>query len=369
MNEILKTLPRWLLWEIGIPLTVLNIWLLFKVFESFQSLLTILITATVLSFLLDFLVKQLQQRGLKRGVSVLLIVFAALGLLATFSLTLVPLLITQLSALVQELPGLLEASSERFNAIDFWLDRRRIPLDLSALAIQVAQTLPQELTQLPDQLLDVVLNVADQVISVLFVGILTIYLLLHGKAFWTGIFQWLPAPWVKVTQQGLREQFENYFVGQATLAALMAGILTLEFYLLGVPFWLVFGLGIGLLVLVPFGDTVGFVVVSVLVGFQDPWLGIEVLLASLLTDQVIDNAIAPRLLGELVGLNPVWILLSLFLGAKLAGVVGLFIAVPVAGTVNYILDQVRSGPDSQRRDTGIPADGKTLAIPSSIGID
>ncbi|NJL45576.1 MAG: AI-2E family transporter [Leptolyngbyaceae cyanobacterium SM2_3_12] len=233
MNETLKALPRWLLWEVGIPLTVLNIWLLFKVFESFQSLLTILIGATVLSFLLDFLVKQLQQRGIRRGVSVLLIGGGALGLVAMVSLTLGPLLITQLSALIQALPSLLEASSQRFEAVDFWLDRRQIPLDLSALATQVAQTLPEEITQLPDRLLEVVLNVADQVLTVLFTGVLTIYLLLHGKAFWAGILQWLPDPWAEILHQGLREQFQNYFVGQATLAALMAGLLSLAFYGLG----------------------------------------------------------------------------------------------------------------------------------------
>lgn len=342
MNETLRNLPRWLVWELVIPLTVLNGWLLFKVFESFQSLLTLLIAATVLSFLLNFLVEQLQQRGLSRGVSVLLIVVGALGTLAVFSLTLVPVLITQLSALVHQLPDILETGSEQFEELDAWLDVRQIPLDLSALAAQLAQLLPDELTQLPDQLLDFVVGVADQILNLVITGVLTIYLLLHGDTFWEGIFQWLPDPWGKVVQQALREQFQNYFVGQATLAALMGGLLTLAFYLLGIPFWLVFGLGIGVLVLIPFGDTVGFILVALFVSFKHIWLGGEVLLASVVTDQIIDNAIAPRILGQLVGLNPVWILISLLVGAKLAGVLGLFIAVPMAGTGRQILQHVRT---------------------------
>ncbi|NJL45575.1 MAG: AI-2E family transporter [Leptolyngbyaceae cyanobacterium SM2_3_12] len=100
--------------------------------------------------------------------------------------------------------------------------------------------------------------------------------------------------------------------------------------------------------LIPFGDTVGFVLVSLLVGCQNPWLGLEVLLVCLVIDQVTDNAIAPRLLGELVGLNPVWILLSLLLGAKLAGILGVFVAVPLAGTVKYVLDEVKAARDENR---------------------
>ncbi|MCZ8057243.1 MAG: AI-2E family transporter, partial [Microcystis sp. LE19-12.2C] len=52
--------------------------------------------------------------------------------------------------------------------------------------------------------------------------------------------------------------------------------------------------------------------------------------------------IAPRLMGGMIGLNPVWIILSLFIGGKVAGILGLLIAVPIASVLKSTIDIIRS---------------------------
>ncbi|NJR46046.1 MAG: AI-2E family transporter, partial [Hyellaceae cyanobacterium CSU_1_1] len=54
------------------------------------------------------------------------------------------------------------------------------------------------------------------------------------------------------------------------------------------------------------------------------------------------SAIAPRIFGDLVGLNPVWIIISLLLGAKLGGVLGLILAVPLAGAIKRFANNLRT---------------------------
>ena len=66
--------------------------------------------------------------------------------------------------------------------------------------------------------------------------------------------------------------------------------------------------------------------------------------ACLIVDQLIDNIFAPRILGDAVGLNPIWILLSLLVGAQLEGVVGAVIAVPLAGSIKQIIDSLEAKP-------------------------
>ncbi len=88
--------------------------------------------------------------------------------------------------------------------------------------------------------------------------------------------------------------------------------------------------------LIPFGGATGISIVSLLMAFQNFWLGIKVLLVASLIDQAIGNIIAPRILGEIIGLNPVWVLVSLLLGAKVGGLLGLLIAVPIAGCIKSI---------------------------------
>lgn len=343
----LSQLPRWLAVALASPLIALNLWLLGLIFHQFQSLLTTLTVAALLAFLLDYPIRYLQQKGVKRVLAILGIATAALLAVGLFIFTLSPILIHQLKELATRLPTWIESSSEQLEAVDNWLVAQHIPLDLTSLSTQVKIFLPTELTMLPDQVLSSFLGLADRVIEVLLTTALTLYFLLYGKDFWAGLLEWLPQPAGSRIQQAARQQFQNYFVGQATIAALMAVILSVAFYLLKIPFWLVYGLGIGVMVLIPFGDFLGMFVVTLLVSLQNIWLGGEVLAIALLTDQIIDNAVAPRLIGDLVGLNPIWVVISLLVGAQLGGVVGLLIAVPLTGTFKSIASSYKKTPEGE----------------------
>lgn len=341
MSEIplpLKKLPRWLVWEIVLPLTALNGWVLYRIFQIFRTPMTLLIAATLLAFLLSHPVEVLHKRGLGRGLSALVIFLLAVGAIGMSAIALTPILLTQLQELASNLPQWLESGGEQFQVLDQWLTTHRIPLDTSVLAARLADLLPEELGQFPDTLLELVVGAADSLIEVLITAVLTLYLLLHGQEFWNGLLRWLPGDFGDQVRVAMRDQFKNYFVGQAVIAALMASLLTTVFFLLKIPFWLVLGLGIGSLVVIPFGDIVGIGLASLVMSFQNPWLGGEVLLVALIVDQLVDNGVAPRILGNLIGLNPVWVILSLLLGAQFGGVLGIVIAVPLAGSVKRILD-------------------------------
>lgn len=182
----------------------------------------------------------------------------------------------------------------------------------------------------------------DSSLELLITVVLTFYLLVHGESFWSGIWQWLPNNWGDRIQSSLKQSFQNYFIGQAAIALLMSLAITTAFLLLRVPFGLLFGLGIGVLVLIPLGDIFGIVSVSLLTGLKSVWLGAEVLVVATIIDQGLDQAIAPRIFGDLVGLNPVWIIISLLLGAKLGGVLGLILAVPLAGAIKRFANNLRT---------------------------
>jgi predicted PurR-regulated permease PerM len=154
-------------------------------------------------------------------------------------------------------------------------------------------------------------------------------------------------------RQLLREDFHNYFIGQATLGAVLGLTITLAFLALQVPLALLFGIGIGLFSLFPFGTGVGIAIVSLLVALQNFWLGVEVLGVAVAIDQVNSNFIAPRILGNLTGLNPVWVVISLLLGAKLGGVLGLLVAIPIASFIKDTTDSLRAGEFNKIDDVEI----------------
>jgi predicted PurR-regulated permease PerM len=351
-DTLSSILPRWIVILLAIPLGVLNGWVILQVLRYFGSTFTVLVVATLLAFLLNFPVQLLEKRGIGRGYSILLVFLTFLGILATLGITLLPLLFLQLQELITHLPDGVNAVSRQLEMFQAWAAERRLPINVSGIAQQLEAIVPQEIDDVTNQVIGVVLETADSLFDAILTIALTLYLLLHGEGFWQTIFQWFPEQWTQAGQQLLSQNFRNYFVGQMTVAVIEGTVLTIVFFILRVPFFLLFGIGIGLMVLIPFFDVLGALLASLIVGVTNPMLGATVLVSAILIDQIIDNTISPRILGRLVGLNPVWVILSLLIGIQTAGFLGIILAVPLASTIGDILSEVRSTRSNQADPSG-----------------
>jgi predicted PurR-regulated permease PerM len=334
----LTKLPQWWTYGLVFPLAVLNCWLALLVFEYFRALITILVVATVLSFLLDYPVRLLRKWGLKRDRAVLSVLFITLLVLVVLGVTLAPILLTQLTELATRLPTWIVSGTEQIEAFHKWAENRNLRIDLTGLTTQLSDRLSTQLQSLTGEILKFGLSAADSLLNFLLTIVLTFYLLVHGDQVWEGLFKWFPPKLSVQLRKFLPRSFHNYFVGQATLAGLMGVSMTVTFLILQVPFGLLFGLGVGVMTLIPFGAPFSIWIVSLLVILNNFWLGVTVLAVATVIDQVIENAVAPRLLGSFIGLNPVWILVSLLVGIKVGGVVGLLVAVPMAGFIKNTVD-------------------------------
>ncbi len=335
-------LPQWWTYGLLFPLAILNCWLALLVFEYFRALITVLVIATLLSFLLDYPVRFLCKYGMKRDRAVLSVLFVTLFILVVLGVTLAPILLTQLTELATRLPTWIVSGTEQIEAFNKWAENRNLRIDVSGLTTQLSDRLSTQLQSLTGEILKFGLGAADSLLNFLLTIVLTFYLLLHGEKVWEGLFKWLPPKLSIQLRELLPRSFHNYFVGQATLAGLMGLSMTVAFLVLRVPFGLLFGLGVGVMTLIPFGAPFSIWIVSLLITLNNFWLGVTVLAVAIVIDQVIENAVAPRLLGSFIGLNPVWILVSLLVGIKVGGVAGLLVAVPMAGFIKNAVDALET---------------------------
>lgn len=340
----LTPIPRWMLLGLIPPLVALNAWVALLFFQYFESLITISLTATLLSFILGYPVQLLQRLGLQRGRAVLLVVLTVLTLIIVLGVTLIPTLLSQLNELAMRLPTWIDSGSQQLDALQTWARARQLPVDLDKVLGQLEDRVSGLLQNLSGVILGLFVDTISRVVDILLTTALTIYLLLHGERLWDGIFQWFPNGLGPKIRQTLRQNFQNYFTGQITLAALVGVIMTCAFLIIKVPFGLLFGIGIGLLALIPFGKSVGITIVSSLTALKSIWLGIRIATIAIIIDQIIENAVSPQLIGSFTGLNPVWILVSLLIGAKIGGVLGLVVAVPIAGFIKTLVDILRTPP-------------------------
>ena len=123
--------------------------------------------------------------------------------------------------------------------------------------------------------------------------------------------------------------------------------MTIAFLIMQVPYGLLFGLTVGILGMVPYGAAVATVAVSILAAFISIWLGLRVLVVAVVIEQVVESAIAPKLVGGFIGLNPVWILVSLLIGTRLGGFLGLIVAVPVASAIKTLIIEPSLAPSEK----------------------
>jgi predicted PurR-regulated permease PerM len=342
MLESLSRLPR--IFTIGLifPVVFLNAWLLLLFAQWLQPLISTLIAATLISFLLDYPIRFLQQRGVRRSIAVGVVFLLFLIVLSVLLVFIVPLILRQSNELLTRLPEWLKSGQQQLKSLEAWAIEQQIPVDLSSTLNQQIERLTGVLRSLTTQVISLVFSAIGSIVNIFLTVVFTIFLVLRGEQLWAGILGWLPAPWGDRIRQSLPQNFERFIVGQATLATIMALSQTAAMVVLRIPLAELFGLGIGAASLIPFGGSTTLVIVSSLLALQNFWLGVKVLIVGAVIIQICENLIGPRIVGELTGLNPVWMLISLDIGLKVGGVLGLLVAVPIAGFIKATVDTVRA---------------------------
>jgi predicted PurR-regulated permease PerM len=332
-------LLRWLLLGLLIPIVGLNLWVLIKLLEFLQPLITIFTLALVLAFLLNHPVRWFQQHGLPRSLAVLLILLLVSGVIVGLSITLVPRAIEELGQLVMTIPAWVESLNQRLGVLQNWASDHHLPINFSRLSADLTDTLPRQLQAVSDTLINLITNTLGRVSTVFLTLIATFYLLLDVERLWHGMMQWFPSPIAHRAFKLLRKNFRNYFVGQAAIATLTGALVTVVFFALHVPFTILFSVTVWLLAFLPFGDTLSITLFSLFVATQDVGMGVRMFIGAVLAEQVVDQAVAPRLMGSVIGLRPIWVLIALLLGVKVAGLVGVILAVPTVGFLKDMVDR------------------------------
>ncbi|HAC65507.1 MAG TPA: AI-2E family transporter [Cyanothece sp. UBA12306] len=346
MNNYWNGLPNWLRLSIIFPLGCLNGWILFTLIGYLQPLGTILTTAALLAFLLDLPINALEKWGIRRVFAITIVLLIFLITLNIITLFLVPLIVEQLSELLSNLPQWIESGNKQIIALKEWAITEKIPIDLQSIMGQFAQKISLVLKSLGNQFLSLIGGTLGTIFNILLTLVLTVFLVFTGGNITQGILSWIPSPWNHRFQELLRKTFESYFATQAILAGILSIAQTIVFIILQVPYAVLFGFTIGFTTLIPYASAFTIIIISVLLMFQNFQLGITALILTVIVGQINDNIISPRLMGGMTGLNPVWIVVSLFIGGKFAGVLGLIIAVPLASVIKTTIDMLRYPPES-----------------------
>jgi predicted PurR-regulated permease PerM len=152
---------------------------------------------------------------------------------------------------------------------------------------------------------------------------------------WRSLVEQLPQPFGRGFKIAVERNVLGFLRGQLLLVFFLTAASAILYSLLGVNFALVLAVVVGVLDAIPgIGATLGVtVVVGLVLLTQDPWLAVRVLIGSVLLQQLQDNVLHPRVMGRALSLHPLVLFFSLFVGERIAGLLGVFLAIPVAGMI------------------------------------
>jgi predicted PurR-regulated permease PerM len=336
-----QKLPRWLKVSLAFPLIFLNGWLIGLLYHSLQPISSIVIAACLVTFLLDYPIAFLERRGLPRAWAIGSVLVVAIALVGAIGFGLLPIVFRQLEEFANRLPAWLTVAQQQVANLSMLPIFQDLPVDLTTLTAGLTERVTQTLQLASRQAIFLAVDTINSALNLLLTVVLTVLLVFSGTRLWNGLLSWLPAPWNNQIQDSLRQSFQSYFAGQAIVSTIQGVTLITVFLLLQIPFGLLFGLTIGFASLIPFGGTLTIIVISSLLALQNIWLGLKVLLVAVIVGQTIENAIAPRLMSGMTGLNPAVVFISVLMGSQVGGILGLLLAVPSAGFIKRIADALR----------------------------
>jgi predicted PurR-regulated permease PerM len=274
---------------------------------------------------------------------VIIVLIFTLALLIILGFTLVPMVIDQTIQLLNKIPDWLASSQDNLENLQMLARQKRIKLDLSLVTEQINTGVQNILQQIASGAVGFAGTLLSGLLNIVLVIVLAFYMLLYGDRLWYGLINLLPSYIGIPFSKSLQLNFQNFFLSQLLLALFMVVALTPIFLFLRVPFALLFAIIIGISELIPFiGATLGIGLVTLLVFLQTWWLAFPVAMVAIIMQQIKDNILSPKLLGNFIGLNPLWIFIAILMGFEIAGLLGTLVAVPIAGTIKGTFDAIKN---------------------------
>jgi len=326
-------------WLGGFALFILLLYLL-------RSILLPFVVGMAIAYLLDPLALRLQKFGLSRTLATVAItLFFFIAAVAVIVL-LAPVLQDQLVGFAQRVPGyvtqLLQRATPLWRIIKSYLS----PGDLAKLRSSVgdyAGTAIEWVASLVGTLLTGSLALANLLSLVFITPMVTFYLLRDWAGMTHHVDHLLPRRHAETIREQLRaidRILAGWVRGQAMVCLTLGVIYGAGLSIVGLDLGLVVGLCAGLLSFIPYLGTMSGLVVGVgLALAQSQDLGLAGLVAGvfIIGNLLESNLLAPRLVGDKIGLHPVWVIFALLAGGALFGFLGILLALPVAAVIGVLV--------------------------------
>jgi predicted PurR-regulated permease PerM len=335
----------------GVQLVLLGagLLLLFAVTRAAGTVLLIFIIAAVIALILNPLVKVVERSGAPHGLAVAAVYIGLLALVVGIGLLLANPIARQVENFQHDVPKLVKDATSSLDSVQRWLDQHGINVHVKTQGQTALQTLESKVVRGSGDIVsftrDLLSRIVQAAFALILILVISIYMLIYAE----GIGR--VARSVMPRGDGSREDdyptrvqkaVSGYVRGQLLFSFIMGATAALALWVFGVigifpdgsRYALFFGVWFGVMELIPYvGPILGALPPILIALFNDPLSALWVALLFLAIQQLEGHVVAPQVFGHSLRINPLLIIFTLLFGAEVYGIVGAFVALPVAAVL------------------------------------
>jgi predicted PurR-regulated permease PerM len=339
------------LWLMTVAVVVGGVWLMVRLKELF----VLLLVGYFLAYAIDPLVSRLERKGLSRALALSVVLFGFLAALVLAAVTAIPTIIDEFQKLSDNLSSYIATSKDKIGPL---LERGKALLpdaiqgkidfdDLTgSIMAMLSQVSGETIKKIGNTVMGTLMHGYSRALTLVNVALLPFIVFylsvdmpkLHG--FFLSLFPITRRAKVGRICAEVDRYVSSFVRGQALVCSILFVLYAVGLGCIGVDLWLLLAAIAGFGNMVPYVGTISGIVLSsvmALVTFGD-FSHVVWVLGVFGAVQLIDGTvITPRIMGESVGLSPLVIILALFAGGQLFGLLGIFLAIPAAATLRVLV--------------------------------
>lgn len=338
INHI-KPQTQAIFWACAVALFILVIML-------FKAVLLPFVLGIAVAYLLNPLVEKFAAIGIARRPASMMILGGFLILVVAFLGAVIPILIREAAQLGEELPEYIRKIMEILAPFTAMIDQyvgghdeeslKKLLAENSGSAANVANAILGKIAQGSQAIF-------DMVSVIIFMPVVAYFMMVEWERICAWVRDLIPRHAEEVVMELLHEinkKLSGFVRGQISVAVFLGLAYALALGLAGLKYGILIGLCSGLLSVIPMvGSAIGLIVSVAVAWFQSGDLAFVAMIAGIfIAGQLIEgNYLTPKLVGDSVGLHPLWVFFALLAGGSLLGLLGMFLAVPIAATIGVLL--------------------------------
>jgi predicted PurR-regulated permease PerM len=319
--------------------TIVAVAVVLEVIWIARHVLTWILISLFLALALNPAVEWLQRHGIKRRGSAAAITYLlAIAFIVGIGVTFVPTLVNQVNDFVQKLPDYVDDITRGRGRLGFLETKYHIRERIEDAVKQGGATRVLGLSGVAISVAKGVITIVVATVTILF---MTFFMLLEGPKWVERFYGLLPErsqPRWRNVGNDIYRTVGGYVTGNLLISLIAGSLTTVVLLIMGVPYAVALGLIVAILDLIPLaGATIAAILIGTVAFLHSIPAGIVVVIFFVLYQQVENHLLQPVIYGRTVQLSPLAVLISILIGAELAGILGALAAIPIAGSIQVLI--------------------------------